>query len=395
MVDQAMAEPDAPTGTPPPATPAPYVQLTQVRIPLDQAAVAFETPDSGGRLPIVLLAGARGAVLREALLLGLILIFVGAVFTGLNPQIRAGLAIVGVLLLIVAVFRSFFVRVPEGARALVLRRGRYDRTIGPGVYVMPPWVPVSHLVTAREIPFDVPAAEIPTADGVRADVDILITFAIEEPHRFVFSISAQDFDEVCQAMSQDALRRMIRGIRSDEILDLAGTASEELRGSIAAGLSTYGVQVRRVVLTHVRPPVPYLASIEGRRIAVIQRAEEEERLALEQCRQAGRETLDRQRVSAHREIVEIEAANEHVRLERLASRLEAYPEAARWDFESDRLGVARALAANSRAMLQVSDPSRIADALVFRDLEDSGQRATPPTPSAPSAQRDDALPAQP
>jgi regulator of protease activity HflC (stomatin/prohibitin superfamily) len=380
MVDQAEAPPEAPPAGGQPQASAPYQQLTQARVPLSEAAEAFETPDSAGRLPIVLLAGARSAVVREAILIGLILVGAGLILD-LEATVRTALLAGGGVLIFLAVFRSFIVRVPEGARALLIRSGRYHRTLGPGIFVMPPWRPISHLVTVREIPFEVPAAEVPTEDGVRTDVDILFTFAIEQPERFVFSISAQDFDQVCQATSLEALRRMIRGIRSEAILDLAGAESEQLRDWIAAGLEGYGVQVRRVVLTHVRPPHEYLASIEGRRIAVVQRAEEEERLALEQHRQAGRDALDRQRVDAHREIVELEARNEELRLGRLEARLGAYPEAARWDFESDRLAVARALAGNNRAVLHVGDPARVTDALVFPELDQAGTVAHQPAPA--------------
>lgn len=389
MTEQAAA-PEAPPEAPPPSAPpaavppssVQTVQLTQVRVPLNEAAQAFETPDPAGRLPIVLLAGPRSAVLREVFLIALILIAAGLLLD-LAAPVRTALIALGALLIFVAVFRSFLVRVPEGARALVIRSGRYHRTLGPGIFVLPLWIPVSHLVTAREIPFDVPAAEVPTSDGVRTDVDILLTFAIEQPELFVFSISAQDFDQVCQATSLDALRRLIRGIHSEAILDLAGAESEHLQEEIGRGLAAYGVRVRRVVLTHVRPPSQYLHSIEARRIAVVQRAEEVERLALEQHRQAGRDALDRQRVVAQRDIVDLEATNEQLRLGRLAARLEAYPDAARWDFESERLAVARALAGNSRAMLHVGDPSRVADALIFPDIVMPGPGPERPASAVP------------
>lgn len=389
MVDQAAAPSDVPPASSSPTTgPPSYVQLTQARVPLNEAAQAFETPDAAGRLPIVLLAGARSAVLREAVFVAILLIL-GGLALDLDVPVRTAFIAGGVALIFLSVFRSFIVRVPEGARAILIRSGRYHRTLGPGIFTLPPWVPVSHLVTAREIPFDVPASEVPTADGVRTDVDILLTFVIDQPERFVFNISAQDFDQVCQATSLEALRRMIRGVHSDMILDLAGAESAQLRDVIAAGLESYGVRVSRVVLTHVRPPREYLASIESRQIAVVERAEEEERLALEQRRQAGRDALDRQREQARRDIFEIQATNEQLRLERLAARLEAYPEAARWDFESERLAVARAMAGNSRAMLHLGDPARIADALVFPD-SGNAEAGTPAEPAMPTVPRHDA-----
>ena len=78
-------------------------------------------------------------------------------------QVRGGLIGVGALLVFLGVFQSFMVAVPEGARALLLKSGRYWRTVGAGRHVVPPWIVVSHVVTVREIPFNGLVAETPTS----------------------------------------------------------------------------------------------------------------------------------------------------------------------------------------------------------------------------------------
>jgi regulator of protease activity HflC (stomatin/prohibitin superfamily) len=288
------------------------------------------------------------------------------------------------------VFQSFIVRVPEGSRAILLRRGRIDRTIGPGNHIIPPWIAVSHLVTTREIPFDVPVTEVPTQEGLRVSIEVLLTFGIVRPEQFVYAISAPDFDQVCQAAGQDALRMLIRSTSAEHVLDLAGSESAQLAEATGAALAAYGVEVVRVVILRIRPPDEFIRSMEGRRIAAVQREEEVERHALEQRRQADREALERQRVEARRELIELEAANEALRLERLQERLANFPEAARFDLETARLDVARALAGNTRAMLQVGTGGDIASALVMRDLADQPDGAgteTTPTPSRARRQR--------
>ena len=52
-----------------------------------------------------------------------------------------------------------------------------------------------------------------------------------------------------------------------------------------------------------------------------------------------------------------------------------------WDVESQRLDVARSLAANTRAMVQVGPGGDVAGALLMHTLQDNG---TPP-PSGPEA----------
>ena len=377
MTEQAVPPP--PADSPPPEAAPPYIQLTQARVPLDQADEAFGVPDATGRIPIVLLPSAPNRIRNSFLVAGLIVAVVGLILD-MQLILRGGLLVVGVLLVFLGVFRSFIVPVPEGSKAILLRRGRIDRTIGPGNHIIPPWIAVSHLVTTREIPFDVPVTEVPTQEGLRVSVDVLLTFRITRPEQFVFAISAPDFDQVCQAAGQDALRMLIRSTTAEHVLDLAGTESAQLAATTGRALAGYGVQVERVVILHIRPPDEFMRSLEGRRIAAVQREEEVERHALEQRRQEDRETLERQRVEARRELIEIEAANEALRLERLQERLAAYPAASRYDLESARLDVAKALAGNTRAMLQVGSGGDIASALVMRDLDDEPDGVEPVRP---------------
>ena len=60
MTEQAVPPP--PSDTPPPEAAPPYIQLTQARVPLDEAPEAFGVPDATGRLPIVLLPSAPNRI---------------------------------------------------------------------------------------------------------------------------------------------------------------------------------------------------------------------------------------------------------------------------------------------------------------------------------------------
>jgi regulator of protease activity HflC (stomatin/prohibitin superfamily) len=355
------------------AVPAPTmaIQLTQVRVPLDDAAEALSTQDEAGRLPIVVLPR-QAYRIRNGFVIAGVIAFLGGFVVDVTLPLRGGSLAVGVLLILLGIFRAFMVPVPEGSRAVLLRRGRFDRTLGPGNHIVVPWIVVSHIVTTRETPFDAPSTEIPTRDDVRTSIDILMTFRIESPERFVFTISAADFDQVCQATCQEAVRLLLRDKVADDVLDLGEVDSERLRAAIGGALEPYGVVVVRVVLTHVMPPAEFMASREARRLANVQRAEETERHALALMRQADQEELERQRISARQEAIELEAANEVTRLVRLEDRLRDYPNAVHWDVESQRLDVARALAANTRAMVNVGPGNDVAASLLMHTLPENG-----------------------
>jgi regulator of protease activity HflC (stomatin/prohibitin superfamily) len=387
MVDEPQPQAvSAAPATPSPAVPAAAsstlgIQLTQVRVALEDAAEALSTPDAAGRLPIVVLPQHALRIRNELVIAGLVAAVIGALLD-LTLPLRTGLLALAVVLVILGVFQSFRVPVPEGTQAVLLRGGRFQRTLGPGNHWVPPWIIVSHIVTSRETPFDAPASSIPSRDNVRTNVDILMTFSIAAPEKFVFTISAPDFDQVCQATCQENVRLLVRDKDSDDVPDMGAADTERLRAGIGTTLDAYGVEVVRVVLTHVTPPMEFIASRESRRLATIQRAEEQEHHALALLRQTDREELDRQRISARREAIELEAANEVARLERLESRIREYPNALKWDVESQRLEVARALAANTRAMVQVGPGGDVAASLLMHTLPDDG---TPPPAAAPDA----------
>jgi regulator of protease activity HflC (stomatin/prohibitin superfamily) len=363
-------------------------QLIQVRVPLDDAADAFAVRDATGRTPIVVLTTRQHRIRNDFMVLALVVLvggwIAGSLFDSfLIPTIAIPIAIVLALL---GVWRIFYVVIPEGTSALLTRGGKYSRTIGSGSYWLPPYMIVSHVVTRREIPYDVPVLEAPTADDVRAAVDVLVTFRINDPYKFVYAISADDFDLVLQAACQDVLRSLVRRTHSSEIANLTGQDSADLSAALNQSVEAYGVTIGRVTITYARPPESFLRSQEARQLAVVQRAEQEETQALALRRLADEEELARQRVVAHvarerealqmdvqqaevrRRVAELDAAAEELRLARLEERLAKYPRAAQWEWDGVQLEVARALAGNSRVLLQANGSDDLARLVMLREL---------------------------
>ena len=364
---------DEPQSLPPPSR-QDYTQLTQVRVPLEEADAAFSSRDASGRVPIVVIPLKPNRIRNEVVGGGLFTIvagFLAARFFDLNYLIPISIG-VGLVLVVLGVYKSFFLRIPEGASGLLIRAGKYQRTVGGGTHVVPPWILVSHLVSRREIPFDAPAVEALTKDNVRANVDTLLTFKIIDPYLFIYSISATDFDLVFQAACQDTLRSIIRQVNADQVADLKKQDMEILIETLNGDLESYGVSVSKVSVTFAQPPADFVQSQEMRQLAVFQQAEQAEKQALATRRQADEEALARQKVMA-------EAENEDFRLAKLEARLNAYPQAAKWEWNGQRLGVSRALAANNRAMLRITNASDIFHSFFIEEPMEDGQTLMPKT----------------
>lgn len=363
-----------------------YSQLTQKQVPLEEAANAFIMKDENGRVPIVIMPTRPNRISVEIIGIAALLLIGGIIAQSYSDTILPELAITaGILVLLIGVYAAVRVRIPEGVNALLMAGGKHKRTIGSGTVFIPPWVAISHLITRREIPFDVPLVNAPTKDSVRANVDTLITFTINDPYHFVYSISADDFDQVFQAMCQDSLRLMIRQLNGEEVINLTRQDLKTVVETLNADVEPYGVHITRINITYAQPIDEFMQSLENRQLSIVQQAEESEKQALAKQRQANAAALARQKAiadvgrdkellelalqkaKAQRAVVEMEADAEGLRLSKLQERLEQYPEAMEFDVQTSELNVARALAGNSKAVLQIGGASDIVRTLLVRD----------------------------
>lgn len=381
-----------------------YVQLTQQRVRLRRAAETFATPDDAGRYPIVVLVKQGGRFQAEVLLVAGA-VAAAAVLLPLGPILTVAGLVLAIALLFAGSSRAVLVPVPEGTQAVLAQGGRFLRIAGPGVQRVPPTVVVTHLATTREIPFGSYVRAAPTADDIRVDVEILFTFRIDDPGKFVYNTTASDFDAVCLGASQATVRETIRSVTSTVVIDLVGRESAALQAAITSALERYGIVVTRVLVVRVDPPPDFVAAHEARRLAVLRTSQQEEQAGLDKRLQADRDALVRQEAQARfertkeqaeleaairRREIELEADTESLRLEKLQERLAAYPEAARWDWARERLKVARKLAGNSRAMIQLGGSGDVADAIMARALMGAdesgtgGRSAEPPVTPVPA-----------
>jgi regulator of protease activity HflC (stomatin/prohibitin superfamily) len=384
-----------------------YAQLVEVRASIPEAAGLFVHPDATGRTPIVIVPRYQNRVRNPATIAALALFGAGLVawFLPVGGWVVAVAVALGVAALAAGLYRAFRVEIPEGVTALLARGGKHQRVIGAGVCVLPPATVVSHLVTARAIPYAAPVRAAATADNVRAAVDAALTFVVADPARFVYSISTSAFDQIFQAACQDALRTMIRQTPSERIPDLTRATAADLRAALNADVERYGVEIANVNITSAVLPDAFMRSQEARQLAVLQRAEQAEQQALLSRRQADEDELTRQRAlaglararealqaeidraEARRRVAEVDAETERLRLAMLDERLQRYPAAADWEWQGEQLSIARALAANARVILQVGAAADLMGAVVLDGLRRDG--ASRPDGAEPTPRGDE------
>jgi hypothetical protein len=189
---------------------------------------------------------------------------------------------------------------------------------------------------------------------------------------------------------------MVRQVDSEEVMDISQRDMSGFLADLNASVASYGVSVSKITIPFAQPLLEFVRSMEMVKLAIVQKKEQAEQQSLAKQRQADSEALMQQEVIARvqrereelqlqlqqaemrQQVIELEAKAEAYRLAKMEERLKAYPLAAQYDWESAQLEVARALAGNTRAVLQVGDASDISRAFVMGDL----MRFPPPEESA-------------
>ena len=184
-------------------------------------------------------------------------------------------------------------------------------------------------------------------------------------------------------------------------MDLKDATVNHILEPLNVDMGSYGVKVMKIKVIFAQPPASFMRSQEARQLAILQQAEQEEAQALAIRRQKDTDALAFQQVLAEverdkeilrltlqkaemrRRVEETEAETEEFRLARKEEHITKFPQAWAWERELMQLEVARALAGNTRAMLQIGEASDITRAFLVRDiLQDT---AVPPAAQTPGS----------
>ena len=378
------------------AAPGPvYIQIVEVTAGPIEAGEAIEQPDEQGRVP-VLVRIRRQPPINPIWILFAIGLGASGLFLPLEAFLRAVIIVAAVVAIFVGIASRLFMRVPPGTVGLIAKGGRHAGVIENGIHRVNPVVALTHVVTTRELAFDVPVAAVRSVDGVNVNVDLVLTLGIGDPVKLAYSITTSDLDEFIHATTQEAVRLLIRRMEALNALDLGADEAGFLRTAVDEKLAAYGVDVRNVAFTRVLLPEAITASLEARRLATIQLSEEKENFALEERRLNDRASLIALEQESRRKALELEAMAEGFRLQKLEERLTANPTAARYDLETQRLKVAQQLAGNSRAVVSLGGNDLVSGLLTAQQaggiaaVADAGTTAaTAPAPSDDSDEHDD------
>ncbi len=137
-------------------------------------------------------------------------------------------------------------------RGIVLRLGKYRRTLGPGLRLIVPYIDKMTKVDARTTPMDIPKQEGITRDNVTVNVDAVVYFKVLNAEKAV--LETTNYTYATSTFAQTALRDVTGNFDLDEILSKRDEISEKIREIVDVQTDKWGIDIENVKLQNIELP---------------------------------------------------------------------------------------------------------------------------------------------
>lgn len=170
--------------------------------------------------------------------------------------------------------------VPQGAKFVVQRLGKFHKTLGPGLNFLMPYIDkVAYKVTTKDIVMDIPSQEVITKDNAVMVVNAVSYINITSPERAVYGV--EDYRLAIMNLVQTSLRSIIGDMKLDDALSSRDIIKAKLKEAISDDISDWGITLKTVEIQDITPSstmqnaMEEQAAAERQRRAVVTRADGE------------------------------------------------------------------------------------------------------------------------
>lgn len=159
--------------------------------------------------------------------------------------------IIPVGVLFVLLLTQMFKILREYERAVVFRLGKFQKTKGPGLIFLIPFIDKIQRVDLRVLTINVDKQEVITKDNVTVNVDAITFFRVVDAERAV--IQVEKYIHATAMLAQTTLRSIVGQVELDELLAERDKVNKQIQEIIDRhtdpwGIKVVSVEVRDVVL---------------------------------------------------------------------------------------------------------------------------------------------------
>jgi regulator of protease activity HflC (stomatin/prohibitin superfamily) len=184
-------------------------------------------------------------------IVGIIILVIGI---GVGQVLKNDLvAYISVAVGVAIIISSFLIIIRQYERAIVLRLGKYQRQVGPGIQKRIPFVDNVLVVDIREKVREFKAERMLTKDNIPVTIDAILRYKIIETRSKDALLNVENFNDMIQQVSQTTLRNNIGSSLFQDVLSKREEINENIKSIISKeasdwGMEVTGVEIRQVII---------------------------------------------------------------------------------------------------------------------------------------------------
>ena len=191
----------------------------------------------------------RGSV--GLFVLGIIAVVIGIIIGSSLDNLAV--SIIFTILGIISIIASFLFIIKQYERSIILRLGKYNRQVGPGMRTRFPFIEIVLVVDIREKVREFKAERMLTKDNVPVTIDAILRYKIIEDRAKDAILNVENFNEMIKQVSQTTLRNNIGSSVFQDILSKREEINQHVKSIISQeagswGIEVTGVEVRQVII---------------------------------------------------------------------------------------------------------------------------------------------------
>jgi regulator of protease activity HflC (stomatin/prohibitin superfamily) len=183
--------------------------------------------------------------------LGIIFVVIGIIIGTSLDNLAA--SIIFTILGLISIIASFLFIIKQYERSIILRLGKYNRQVGPGMRTRFPFIEIVLVVDIREKVREFKAERMLTKDNVPVTIDAILRYKIIEDRAKDAILNVENFNEMIKQVSQTTLRNNIGSSVFQDILSKREEINQHVKSIISQeagswGIEVTGVEIRQVII---------------------------------------------------------------------------------------------------------------------------------------------------
>lgn len=164
------------------------------------------------------------------------------------------------LVIVVVVAWKGVKTVPQGEEWTLERFGKYQRTLGPGLNFIVPFIQdIGEALNMMETVLDVPSQDVITRDNAMVTADGVVFYQVLDAAKAAYEV--RNLKKAILNVTMTNIRSVIGSMDLDEVLSQRDNINAQLLRVVDEASASWGVKVIRIEIKDIQPPKDLVAAM--------------------------------------------------------------------------------------------------------------------------------------